>query len=146
MVLTAAAILPLISNPSRALPLFGRKYGMECTSCHLAAPRLNSFGMHFKQNGYRLPGTQGSSPWDTTERVFPIALVGNVAYHVTSTNTDLGNGSHERTNVSTFEQQQVESTRPAPWRSKSRFTSTTTLRDREVRCRAAWRSRSWTTW
>ncbi len=108
LVLAAAAIIPLFSNSSRALPLFGRKYGMQCTSCHVAAPRLNAFGMHFKQNGYRMPGTQGASPWDSTDKEFPIALVGNVAYHVASTNTDLGGGSHVRTNVSTFEQQQVE--------------------------------------
>jgi hypothetical protein len=66
------------------------------------------FGMHFKQNGYRMPGTIGESPWDSTEKEFPLALVGNVAYHLASTNTDLGNGDHERTNVSFFEQQQVE--------------------------------------
>ena len=108
LVLAAVAMLPLLSNPSRALPLFGRKYGMECTSCHLAAPRLNAFGMHFKQNGYRMIGAHGESPWDSTAKEFPLALVGNVAYHLNSTNTDLGNGSHERTKFSAFEQQQVE--------------------------------------
>src|ERR1041385_3279302 len=110
VLLVAAVVgtLPFVSKPSHALPLFGRKYGMQCTSCHVAAPRLNSFGMRFKQNGYRLPGTHGESPWDSTAKEFPHALVGNVAYHLSSTNTDLGNGSHERTNVGGFEQQQVE--------------------------------------
>jgi hypothetical protein len=110
VLLVAAVVgtLPFVSKPSHALPLFGRKYGMQCTSCHVAAPRLNSFGMRFKQNGYRLPGTHGESPWDSTAKEFPLALVGNVAYHLSSTNTDLGNGSHERTNVGGFEQQQVE--------------------------------------
>lgn len=101
----AAALTP---QGAVSLPLFARKYGMECSSCHSAAPRLNVFGMHFKQNGYRLPGTQGESPWDSTAKVFPIALVGNVAYHLKSTNTDQGNGSHERTSFGAFEQEQVE--------------------------------------
>ena len=103
-------LLPLIAitGSSRALPLFGRKYNLPCTSCHLAAPRLNTFGMHFKQNGYRMPGTPGESPWDSTARVFPLALVGNVAYHLSSTNSQTGPGTHERTNVSAFEQEQVE--------------------------------------
>jgi hypothetical protein len=105
---TVFAVVALLTNSSRALPLFGRKYGLECTSCHLAAPRLNVFGMHFKQNGYRMPGTQGLSPWDSTEKEFPLALVGNVAFHENSTNTDLGAGNHERSNFSAFEQQQVE--------------------------------------
>jgi hypothetical protein len=108
LLVAEAATFGLLSNSSRALPLFGRKYGLECTSCHLAAPRLNIFGMKFKQNGYRMPGTTGGSPWDSTEKEFPLALVGNVAYHLNSTNTDLGGGTHERTNVSEFEQQQVE--------------------------------------
>jgi hypothetical protein len=82
---------------------------MACTSCHLAAPRLNNFGMHFKQNGYRMPSMQGESPWDsTTNKWFPLALVGNVSYHVNSTNTDNGDGTHSRFTSSAFEQEQVE--------------------------------------
>ncbi len=102
------ALAGFLPRTGETLPLFGRKYNMQCTSCHLAAPRLNAFGMHFKQNGYRMPGTQGDSPWDSTAKEFPLALVGNVAYHLNSTNTDMGSGSHERTNFSAFEQEQVE--------------------------------------
>ena len=108
LLVVASAALAVLSNTSQSLPLFGRKYGMQCTSCHSAAPRLNAFGMHFKQNGYRMPGTMGESPWDSTAKEFPIALVGNVAYHLNSTNTDMGGGIHERTSFSAFEQQQVE--------------------------------------
>lgn len=106
----ALVLLPIIAftGSSRALPLFARKYSLPCTSCHLAAPRLNAFGMRFKQNGYRMPGSPGASPWDSTERVFPLAWVGNVAWHLNSTNTQTGPGTHERTNVSAFEQEQVE--------------------------------------
>jgi hypothetical protein len=109
--LTATAVISTLAaftNIARALPLFGRKYNMQCTSCHIAAPRLNAFGMHFKQNGYRMPGAQGESPWDSTAKEFPLALVGNVAYHVSSVNADTGGGNRVRTFAGAFEQQQVE--------------------------------------
>lgn len=103
------ALAGFLPRSGGTLPLFGRRYNMQCTSCHIAAPRLNAFGMHFKQNGYRLPGAQGESPWDTTaNKWFPIALVGNVAHHVNFTDTDLGGGNHEHTTFSEFEQEQVE--------------------------------------
>src|SRR5215471_3355356 len=59
-----------------ALPLFARKYEMQCTQCHVAFPRLNAFGMQFRQNGYRIGDDKGTSPWETKE--FPLSLVGNV--------------------------------------------------------------------
>jgi hypothetical protein len=107
----AAAILAIAGTcPSaRALPLFARKYGVPCTTCHYAVPHLNMFGMHFKQNGYRMPGAMGESPWDSTARVWvPLSVVANVDYHDNSTNYDLGGGTHERFSVGTFEQNQVE--------------------------------------
>ncbi len=107
--LAALAALATASRPADALPLFARKYGVPCTTCHIAAPRLNVFGMHFKQNGYRMPGADGESPWDSTAKeLIPLSVVTNVAYHYTSTNTTLPDGSKERTNFGTFEQEQVE--------------------------------------
>jgi hypothetical protein len=72
------ALLPLMMTPDsgHALPLFARKYSMQCTQCHLAFPRLNAFGMQFRQNGYRLGDENGTSPWEDKE--FPLSLVGNV--------------------------------------------------------------------
>ncbi len=104
----ALAALAVLSTPSIALPLFARKYGMACTSCHLAAPRLNAFGMQFKQNGYRMMGSHGESPWDSTGKEFPISLVGNVGYAFNSTAIDTGGTSRVRTNVGGFQQNQVE--------------------------------------
>lgn len=104
----ALAALVLFTSPSDALPLFARKYGMPCTSCHLAAPRLNMFGMHFKANGYRMQGMKGESPWDSTGKEFPISLVGNVGYAYTSTATDTGGPDRVRTSFGTFQQNQVE--------------------------------------
>jgi len=37
-------------------PTFARKYEMSCRNCHERAfPKLNIFGLHFKENGYQLP-------------------------------------------------------------------------------------------
>src|SRR6202047_2482743 len=50
------AIVFLFANvhPASALPAFARKYGMPCSSCHEAWPKLSPFGQAFKDNGYQL--------------------------------------------------------------------------------------------
>lgn len=37
-----------------AMPMFARKLGMSCSSCHTAWPALNADGRNFKENGYKL--------------------------------------------------------------------------------------------
>ena len=41
--------------------------------------------MAFRQNGYRMPGQEGESPWESKE--FPLAIVGNVGYAYTIFNS-----------------------------------------------------------
>lgn len=41
--------------PSQALPVFARRYQTACTTCHVAEPKLNAFGLAFRNNGYRIP-------------------------------------------------------------------------------------------
>jgi hypothetical protein len=98
--------LPFQPDPGHALPLFARKYNLQCTTCHFAFPRLNKFGMDFRQRGYRMPGDKGESPWEAKE--FPISLVGNVGYDYTSLDTVSLAGPRERTAVSAFQQNTVE--------------------------------------
>jgi hypothetical protein len=43
-----------LEEAHREIPAFARKYGMKCSACHFAAPVLNSFGLAFKDNGYRM--------------------------------------------------------------------------------------------
>ncbi len=43
------------SDTGRALPAFARKYGTSCTTCHVMVPKLNSFGVAFRNNGFRIP-------------------------------------------------------------------------------------------
>ncbi len=48
---------PLFLAPhASAIPAFARRYETSCTTCHVVPPKLNSFGVAFKNNGYRIPG------------------------------------------------------------------------------------------
>ncbi len=56
--LTAAAGLLLVFvtvAPTRAVPVFARKYHTSCQTCHTVFPKLNPFGEAFRLRGYRLP-------------------------------------------------------------------------------------------
>ena len=57
IVLSGGFLLGMVS-PARAIPGFARKYGFTCTMCHSAFPRLNDFGVRYRQNGYQLPGRE----------------------------------------------------------------------------------------
>ena len=57
----AALALALASHRARAIPAFARKYGMSCTACHEAWPKLNDQGIAFRDNGYQW-GTGKDSP------------------------------------------------------------------------------------
>ncbi len=51
---TRAVATPPPSLHVRAIPAFARKYGMPCSACHEAWPKLNNFGQTFKDNGYQM--------------------------------------------------------------------------------------------
>lgn len=105
----ALFVVGVMPRPGGTLPLFARKYSMPCSSCHAPFPRLNSFGMQFRQNGYRMQGAKGESPWDSQS--FPLSLVGNVGYGFVSTDTidtTDPNRARVRTNLGQFQQNAVE--------------------------------------
>jgi hypothetical protein len=45
----------LSATAAEAIPAFARRYQTSCTTCHSIAPRLNAFGVAFRNNGYRIP-------------------------------------------------------------------------------------------
>lgn len=71
--LASAALLVLFSESAFAIPPFARKYGFNCSMCHVAFPKLNDFGQRFRNNGYQIPGQAGleQTVFDTA---IPIAL------------------------------------------------------------------------
>jgi len=72
------ALLLLDCRPANALPAFARKYGMPCSSCHEAWPKLSPFGQQFKDNGYQMgndrdaPIFQNPAYWPVTFRITPM--------------------------------------------------------------------------
>jgi hypothetical protein len=53
--LGVAVAVALYSPSASALPAFARKYKTSCTTCHVIVPKLNAFGVAFRNNGYRVP-------------------------------------------------------------------------------------------
>ncbi|MDH4230312.1 MAG: hypothetical protein OEW11_11330 [Nitrospirota bacterium] len=53
----------LAPTPAEAIPAFARANKVPCTTCHVQFPKLNEFGMAFKQNGYRMQGQMGTPVW-----------------------------------------------------------------------------------
>lgn len=47
-------VLIMIPEAS-AMPAFARQYGLSCSACHSAFPRLNAFGESFAASNFRLP-------------------------------------------------------------------------------------------
>jgi len=89
----SSLILFLMTSASAdALPAFARKYGMPCSSCHEAWPKLSPFGQQFKDNGYQMgndrdaPIFQSPAYWPVTFRITPI-------WHRESTNKVQVDGS-----------------------------------------------------
>jgi hypothetical protein len=68
----------LLAPPSaQGIPAFARKYGLRCTACHEAWPKLNDFGRAFRDNGYQIltgkDDTVTASPgyWPVSIRITP---------------------------------------------------------------------------
>src|SRR6202790_4042640 len=74
----SASALPISGVGVNALPTFAKKYGMPCSSCHEAWPKLSPFGQAFKDNGYQMgndrdaPIFQQPAYWPVTFRITPI--------------------------------------------------------------------------
>lgn len=60
-----SAMVVLLPKDSQAIPAFARQAKMDCITCHYQYPKLNEFGIMFKNNGYRMPGiVSGKNVWD----------------------------------------------------------------------------------
>lgn len=44
-----------------AMPMFARKYGVSCATCHTTPPRLNQTGYRFRAAGFRMPEEIGKA-------------------------------------------------------------------------------------
>jgi hypothetical protein len=73
-----------IAPHSYAIPAFARKYGLPCSACHEAWPKLNSFGIAFRDNGYQL-GKDRDAPINQDPGYWPIAFRMTPQWHREST-------------------------------------------------------------
>src|SRR6202795_934525 len=86
--LYVAAVLGIILttvSPASALPAFARKYGMPCSSCHEAWPKLSPFGQQFKDNGYQM-GNDRDAPIFQSPAYWPVTFRLTPQWHRDSTN------------------------------------------------------------
>ena len=51
----AGLVLSFWPGSAEAIPAFARRYQTACTTCHVLIPKLNSFGIAFRNNGFRIP-------------------------------------------------------------------------------------------
>lgn len=80
VILVAIIVISLFSvwaRKSSAIPTFARKHNLPCNACHIAFPKLNAFGKKFRENGYRMPGDEGSYIYQGS---VPLAVAVNVAW------------------------------------------------------------------
>src|SRR6202165_324754 len=71
--LLVIALITISSQPAQAIPAFARKYGLPCSACHEAWPKLNNFGQVFRDNGYQL-GNNRDAPIYQEPSYFPITI------------------------------------------------------------------------
>jgi hypothetical protein len=67
------------------IPAFARKYGLPCSACHEAWPKLNVFGQTFKDNGYQLGNDRDSPIWQNPS-YWPVAFRNTPNWHRESIN------------------------------------------------------------
>jgi hypothetical protein len=80
-----AFALPTPSIKVNALPAFARKYGMPCSSCHEAWPKLSPFGQAFKDNGYQM-GNDRDAPIFQQPAYWPVTFRMTTFWHRESQN------------------------------------------------------------
>jgi len=98
--LAATGLVSLQQDEASAMPAFARKYNAPCSSCHTAFPKLNAFGIAFKQRGYRDEKEgPGGNIWDM--KGIPVGAVAQVAY--TNINADNGIPDSSRADVTAVE-------------------------------------------
>ncbi len=92
---TMAIVFSFGAIDAEAIPAWGRKYETSCATCHVAFPKLNSFGKAFRANGFRMPAgdedltkikdvPMGAEAWKRLwpKGIWPGAIPGNFPFAV----------------------------------------------------------------
>ena len=78
MLVVLVTVVLSSAHRASAIPTFSREHGLKCNDCHAPFPLLNEFGMEFKQRGFRLPGENGTYPWEL--KSLPVSVIGTMQY------------------------------------------------------------------
>src|SRR5215813_9875791 len=65
LMLAILCVSLFMTTSTRAMPMFARKYGVPCSTCHTTAPRLNETGYRFRAAGFRMPEEIGQKSEET---------------------------------------------------------------------------------
>jgi hypothetical protein len=88
VVLLLFGMLLSLREPAHAIPAFARKYGLPCSACHEAWPKLNDFGIAFRDRGYQL-GNEKDSPIWQNPGYWPITMRTTPQWHRESTSNQV---------------------------------------------------------
>src|SRR6184192_4176851 len=121
--LLTSTLLLLFFTPtdSFAIPVFARKYGLPCSACHEAWPKLNSFGQKFKDEGYQLRNEKDSPIWLRPE-FWPVAMRITPHWHFESagrTPVDSAPSGEQTINTSGFDLKASTFSPAVPWPTTS---------------------------
>ncbi len=61
MVIFFPVMVFVICPVASAIPMFARRYGVPCSTCHTSPPRLNETGYRFRAAGFRMPEELGKN-------------------------------------------------------------------------------------
>lgn len=105
-VATAWAVLAVLAaglgaRKATALPMFARRYGVPCSTCHTSPPRLNETGYRFRAAGFRMPEELGQKLDDRARKITDyIGFRLQPRYDVT--HTSVGAATETEQNVNLF--------------------------------------------
>ncbi len=78
----ASAILFLVAGAlpqtASAMSQFSRKFKVDCSTCHIAFPRLNYFGALFLRNGFQWPGEKPDGDTEGKEKISESLVIDSV--------------------------------------------------------------------
>jgi len=70
VIIMSAALLIGGATSASAMPMFARKLGVPCGTCHTTIPRLNETGYRFREAGFRMPtdiGKPETTPYNVAD-------------------------------------------------------------------------------
>src|SRR5262249_40602042 len=78
----AAALLGVAlhtrTREANAMPMFARRYGVPCSTCHTSPPRLNEVGYKFRAAGFRMPEEVGKIP----EELSKVKILNHIGFRL----------------------------------------------------------------